>query len=152
MPFRVGMSITVLLADDSAIMREAIKRLLEDESRIQVVGEAANFAVTMQMIADVKPHVLLLDLHMPLKQEFPASLVKSQLNSVKHTLAISFANDEEARALAESYGAVTLLDKMSLYSTLVPAIMKLAEPSARSSYSPDTKAGREAHGPLELPE
>ena len=54
----------------------------------------------MQMIAEVKPHVLLLDLHMPQKQEFPASLVKSQLNSVKYTLAISFGNDEEARSLA----------------------------------------------------
>jgi hypothetical protein len=37
---------------------------------------------------------------MPQKQEFPASLVKSQLNSVKYTLAISFGNDEEARSLA----------------------------------------------------
>jgi hypothetical protein len=41
---------------------------------------------------------------------------------------------------------------MSLYSTLVPAVMKLAESSPRQSYTSDPKAGREAHGPLELPE
>ena len=145
------MSITVLLADDSSIMREAIKRLLEDDPGIQVVGESASFGEATEMIAALKPRVLLLDLHMPQKQEFPAPLVRSQLSSVKHTVAISFANDDEARSLAESYGAAILLDKMSLYSTLVPAIRKLAESSPRASYNPDPN-GREAHGPLELPE
>ena len=35
--------IKVLLADDSEIMREAIKKLLEDEPRIHIVGEASCF-------------------------------------------------------------------------------------------------------------
>jgi predicted component of type VI protein secretion system len=38
------MSIKVLLADDSDVMRSAIRRILEDEPRIVVVGEAATFA------------------------------------------------------------------------------------------------------------
>ena len=151
MRIKVGMPIKVLLADDSDIMREAVRKLLAEEPRIQIVGEASTFASAMQMVADFKPDVLLLDLHMPQKRELPAHVVKNQLSCIKYTLAISFANDEEAKSLAASYGAVALLDKMSLYSQLLPAIMRLSEPSRNKSYKLDLQTGREAL-PLELPE
>ena len=73
----------------------------------------------------------------------PAPLVKSQLNCIEYTLAISFANDEEAKSLAASYGAVALLDKMGLYTELLPAIMQLPEPSANPSFKIDQKPSRE---------
>jgi hypothetical protein len=38
-------------------------------------------------------------------------------------VAVSIANDEEAKALAQSFGAVTLLDKMKLFDELVPTIL-----------------------------
>jgi DNA-binding NarL/FixJ family response regulator len=41
------MPIRVLLADDSDVMRSAIRRILEEERRIEVVGEAATFAKTI---------------------------------------------------------------------------------------------------------
>src|SRR3984893_18758820 len=136
--------IKVLLADDSEIMREAIKKLLEDEPRIHIVGEASSFGSAMQLVADVKPDILLLDLHLPQKRALPAPIVKSQLNCIEYTLAISFANDEEAKSLAASYGAVALLDKMGLYTELLPAIRQLAQPSARPSLNIDPKHSRAA--------
>jgi chemotaxis response regulator CheB len=117
------MPIKVLVADDSHVMRSAIRRILEEERRIQVVGEAETFAKTVQMIGDLKPNVLLLDLHMAQKRDFTPDLVKSQLACVC-TLAVSFSNDDEGRQLAESYGAVTLLDKMKLFSDMIPAILQ----------------------------
>jgi hypothetical protein len=48
-------------------------------------------------------------------------------------LAISISNDEEAKILAESFGAATLLDKMDLYNELIPAIMRLALPNASAA-------------------
>jgi CheY-like chemotaxis protein len=142
-PIRIGVPIRVLLADDTNIMREAVRKLLEEESRIQIVGEASTFAAAMQMIADFRPDVLLLDLHMPQKRELLPALVKSQLACVEYTLAISFANDEEAKSLAASYGAVALLDKMSLYSQLLPAIMRLAEPPPNQSFKLELQPGTE---------
>jgi chemotaxis response regulator CheB len=117
------MPIKVLLADDSDAMRSAIRRILDDEPRIVVVGEAATFAKTIQMIGDLKPEVLLLDLHMAEKRAFQPELVKSQLACVC-ALAVSFSNDAEARQLAESYGAMALLDKMKLFDEMLPAIMR----------------------------
>jgi len=75
------------------------------------------------MVGDLKPDVLLLDLRMPDERHIPADLIKAQLHCVQ-TLAISFANDAEAHQLSESFGAMELLDKMKLYSEMVPAIMR----------------------------
>lgn len=113
----------VLIADDSEVMRTAIRKMLQGESSIDVVGEASSFADTMQKIADLKPDVLLLDLHMPEKLDYTPALVKSQLGTVC-TVAVSFSNDTDSKALAERYGAVTLLDKMKLYNEMVPAILR----------------------------
>jgi len=99
------MSIKVVIADDTDIMREAMRKVIGEEPRIEVVGEASSFGQTVQTIADFKPDVLLLDLHMAEKRDFTPALVKSQLGSVDHILAVSFSNDAEARDLAEAYGA-----------------------------------------------
>ena len=117
------MPIKVLLADDNDAMRLAIRRILEEETRIKSAGEAATFAKAIQMIGDLKPEVLLLDLHMAENRAFTPELVKSQLACVC-TLAVSFSTDDEARQLAESYGAVALLDKMKLFNEMIPAIMR----------------------------
>jgi DNA-binding NarL/FixJ family response regulator len=117
------MPIKVLLADDTDLMRHAIRKLITEEPRIELVGEASNFGQAMQLIADHKPQVLLLDLHLAEKREFNPALVKSQLASVENVLAVSFSNDAEAEALAESYGAKLLLDKMKLFNQLIPTIL-----------------------------
>jgi chemotaxis response regulator CheB len=118
--------IKVLLADDNESMRTAMRRLLSQDPRIKIIGEADSFASTMQAIADFKPEVLLLDLHLPESRNFSPEFVRSQLGCVPCTLAVSFSKDSEAKSLAESYGASTLLDKMKLYNDMIPAILDYA--------------------------
>jgi DNA-binding NarL/FixJ family response regulator len=117
------MSTKVLLADDSDIIRAAIVRLLKEEPGFELVGEAASFAEAIELIASLKPDVLLLDLHMPDENEYPPHVVKSQVLRHKVCIvAISVWNDEKAIALADSFGAKVFLDKTNLYATLIPAI------------------------------
>jgi DNA-binding NarL/FixJ family response regulator len=123
------MSIRVLLADDSHMMLSAIRKTLAEEPSIEIVGEVSSFAAMMQMISECKPEVLLLDLHLPEERHFPPEFVKSQLVSVPHTLAVSCSIDGEAKELAKSYGAAALLDKMSLYTEMIPAIKDCCKPS-----------------------
>lgn len=113
----------VLIADDSEVMRRAMRTTLLEEHGIDVVGEAADFNEMVQQICDLRPDVLLLDLHLPEKRGLPANLVKAQLSTVR-TVAVSFATDSEAKFLAEGYGATVLLDKMQLYTEMIPAIRK----------------------------
>jgi len=121
------MSIKILLADDSEIVRRGIRQLLSAETEIEIVGEAADFAQTIQMVSDVKPEVIVLDLHMPGETNFSPQAVKSRLNHGSQLLAISLSNDEEAKVLAESFGASVLLDKMNLADTLIPSIVRLGQ-------------------------
>jgi DNA-binding NarL/FixJ family response regulator len=117
------MSIKVLLVDGSDVMRSAIRQLLKDELDIEVIGTAASFAETIALAAALKPDVLLMDPHMPDEREYTPKLVKSQiLLHTKCILAISLWNDHDTKILAQSFGAHALLDKMNLYSELIPAI------------------------------
>jgi DNA-binding NarL/FixJ family response regulator len=117
------MPIKLLLVDGSAEVRTVIKQLLKKDLGIEVVGTAASFAEGLQLTAALKPDVVLMDLHMSDEREYPPELVKSQiLLHTKCIVAVSLWNDDEAKALAHSLGAHVLLDKMKLYSELIPAI------------------------------
>lgn len=57
--------ITVLVADDHAVVREGIRHVLSDVQGFDVVGEAASGAEAVQLAAQFDPNVVLLDVSMP---------------------------------------------------------------------------------------
>jgi two-component system, NarL family, response regulator NreC len=59
------MSATVLLADDHPIVRQGLRRLLEGESNLRVVGEASNGLEAVQLVEKFKPDILIVDIVMP---------------------------------------------------------------------------------------
>jgi DNA-binding NarL/FixJ family response regulator len=59
------MSIRILIVDDHSVVRKGLLNLLEDESDVQIVGEASDGDEALQMIPDTHPDVLLLDISMP---------------------------------------------------------------------------------------
>ncbi|MGB8543641.1 MAG: hypothetical protein WCD49_18580 [Candidatus Acidiferrales bacterium] len=124
------MPITVLLASDADVERQSILRLLKSRAGIQVVGEATNFPQAMQMSNDLKPQIVLMDLHMPNDALVSPVEVKTLLNSgASRLLVISLWRDEEANILANNFGAYTLLDRRDLGNQLIPAIFKKAAQS-----------------------
>jgi len=144
------MPIKVLLVEDSEAMRVAVRRLLKEDPRITLVAEATTFAQAMQMRVDFKPEMILMELHLPERRDLTGAFVKSQLLSVP-LLAFSLSNDEEAHALALSCGALALLDKMTLYTDLIPAIIKFA-PKRLIARSLDGRFSRVSRLPSPIPE
>lgn len=121
------MPITVLLADDAEVVRRAIGRLLKQEPTIKLVGEAADFEQTIKMANELRPDVIVMDLHMPgLKMDASGSLLPRLKDADSRIVAISVANNEEAKALAAKIGASILVDKMKLFDELIPAITRFA--------------------------
>jgi DNA-binding NarL/FixJ family response regulator len=117
------MSIRVLIADDSDVMRAAIARTLQADPALEVVGEAASFAETLERAGTLNPDIVLLDLHMADESRYLPEIVRGPLlENCGCILAVSVWNDEDAIALAKRLGAVTLLEKAHLFSNLISSI------------------------------
>jgi|ERR1700683_351147 len=129
------MPIKVLIGDDCDMMRRAIRDFLRDHPEVEIVGEARNLPETVKMAKKLSPEVVIMDLGLAtrdsLNHKLRLDFGSSQL------LAISLSNDDEARDLADTVGANALIDKMSLYTDLVPAICSLA---TRMRGSPNRRA------------
>ena len=57
--------VTVLLAEDHALVRRGFRRLLEDDAAIEVVGEASDGEEAIKLAEQLKPRVLMMDCAMP---------------------------------------------------------------------------------------
>jgi chemotaxis response regulator CheB len=122
------MFIKVLLADDSRIMRDAIRCFLKGYSEIALVGEAADFLQTIKMVCDLRPQILLLDLHMPNGVGLDLTDASNRLRATPVLiLAMSVWTDKNTKALAQRFGAIALLDKMKLADDLIPACRRLGQ-------------------------
>lgn len=127
----MGTPIRILIADDSAIIRRAICVLLQTQTEIAVCGEAGNYAELLKKFNATTTDVVLMDIRMPGEKLFTPATIKGHLHG-SCLLAMSVWNDEEAANLAKSYGAMKLLDKGQLASTLVPAIEECADQNGRA--------------------
>lgn len=102
-------------------MRRTVCSFLKGVPDVAVVGEARDFGELLRMHRELAPDIVLLDLHMPDQKSFDVATVKAGLHG-SCVIAVCIWNDKTALELAESYGAVKLLDKGQLYLTLIPAI------------------------------
>ncbi len=59
------MSIKIILADDHKIVREGLRTLLEKQPEMEVVGEAENGRKTVQLVQELLPNVVIMDIAMP---------------------------------------------------------------------------------------
>jgi len=63
--FSMSVAIRVLLVDDHEIVRSGIRRLLEEERQLEVIAEASNGEQAYQLVNELKPDVVVLDMIMP---------------------------------------------------------------------------------------
>ncbi len=91
--------------DDSAVIRRAISDLLAGDAEIEVVGHAANGALALQKIADLKPDVITLDVEMP---------VMDGLQTLREMKRSGFTAPVIMCSTLTERGAMATLDALSL--------------------------------------
>jgi DNA-binding NarL/FixJ family response regulator len=116
------MNIRVVIADDHHLVRQGMRALLEKVGDIQVVGEAADGAETLQMVRELCPDVLVMDLVMP---RMNGEQVLDQIHAEKlgtRVVILSILSDETiARQMMRS-GANAYLAKNSFADELILAV------------------------------
>jgi two-component system response regulator NreC len=113
--------IKLLIADDHAILRHGLRRILEAEPDMSVIGEAATGADAVKRAKQLKPDVVIMDISMPEQDgiESMRQIVKSLPSRV---LILSVHLEHEVISEAVSAGAAGYLAKDSLDHELVAAV------------------------------
>jgi DNA-binding NarL/FixJ family response regulator len=118
--------IRIVIADDHAIVREGLKRIVSSAAEMEVVGEAANGAEVMQRVRELGFDVLMLDLSMPGRSGMELiKLVRTEKPSLR-VLVLSMHQELQYAVRAIRSGASGYLTKESAPEQLVQAIRKIA--------------------------
>jgi DNA-binding NarL/FixJ family response regulator len=71
--------ITILIVDDHAIVREGLRAMLESQENLNVIGEASNGLSAIQLVDELEPRVVLMDISMPIMDGLEATAkIKAQ--------------------------------------------------------------------------
>ena len=89
--------IRILLADDQALIRSGIRALLEAEDDIEVVAEATDGQHAVELAAEHRPDIALVDIQMPVLDGLEATrqiVADERLDSVRVVILTNFGLDE----------------------------------------------------------
>ena len=118
--------IRIVIADDHAIVREGLKRIVSSVDDMQVTGEAADGTEVMQRVRELSFDVLMLDLSMPGRSGMELiKLVHAEKPKLR-ILVLSMHQELQYAVRAIKSGASGYLTKESAPSLLEQAIRKLA--------------------------
>ena len=135
--------VRVFLADDHAVVREGLKAMINSQSGIKVVGEAADGLSACQQVADLRPDVVVMDVSMPgLTGSQATERLKKEHPLVK-VLALTVHEDKGYIRQLLAAGAVGYVLKRAAPEELVHAIRVVA---AGGVYLDPTMAGKVVGG------
>jgi len=119
--------IRVLIADDHALFRQGVLRLLDTASDIQVVGEAASGTEALRLVEDLAPDIVLLDVSMPGPSGVEVARVVKTTSPRTRVIIVTVFTNEEFLFEAIKAGAMGYLLKDSSPEELIRAVRVVAQ-------------------------
>jgi DNA-binding NarL/FixJ family response regulator len=117
----------VFLADDSEVVRRAIRLRLSSHPDLEIVGETETFAETVRLVPILKPRVVVLDIHLKDFESVKPYDFCDQAGYQCDIVGISIFTDNETELLAQKLGVRVFIDKVNLAEELVPTILELCK-------------------------
>jgi two-component system invasion response regulator UvrY len=131
--------IKILIADDHSMVRMGLKKILNEESNIEISGEAGNYREVLTSLDKKIPDILLLDISMPGYDGLEVLKEVKRLYPVIKVLMLSMHPEDRYAVRAMKAGASGYVSKESAADELVNAIRKV---STGSKYLSKTLADK----------
>ena len=117
--------INILMVDDHAIVREGIRRIIDDTNEINVAAEASTGQEALDLVEKNKFDLVLMDISMPGKNGLQTLKEIKKFNKTLPVLMLSMHAEEQYAMRAMKAGASGYLTKDSASDQLVAAIKKI---------------------------
>ncbi len=117
----------VVLAEDNDIVRKGIRRLIDKNRSIEVVGEAKDGNEAIRLVKEMSPDILLLDVEMPRKDGIEVARQVNRMARKPHILVLSAYNDPEYIQAMLGIGVAGYLIKDEAPRRIIQAILGVAQ-------------------------
>ena len=118
-------AIRVLIADDHRLFAEALEAILAGDERIAVVGRAGDGREAVDLTAELKPDVVLMDVSMPVLDGIDATREIRQAGRKTCVLMLTGSNSRSDVDRSREAGASGYVTKDRIASELVDAIVEV---------------------------
>jgi DNA-binding NarL/FixJ family response regulator len=118
---------SIVLADDHAMFRRGIKRIIEENRGLEVVGEAGDGFELLNLLKKTKPNLVILDISMPNLRGLEATKEIKMLHPGVKVLILTMHKDKEYLYHALSAGAEGYLLKEDADTELATAIKTIRQ-------------------------
>jgi DNA-binding NarL/FixJ family response regulator len=119
--------IRILLSDDHPIVRDGLRKLIELEEDMEVVGEAGDGESTVELIEKTSPDVVLLDLRMPGVDGFGALQRLQRLPNRPKILVVTASEEKNEYVQAMKMGCSGIVLKQTNSDLILKSIRKVYE-------------------------
>jgi NarL family two-component system response regulator LiaR len=145
------MAIRILIADDHSVVRQGLRMFLDLDGELEVVGEAENGAMAIELARELKPDVVLMDLLMPVMDGLTAIPAIRQELPDTEVIALTSVLEDASVVGAVKAGAIGYLLKDTKADDLCRAIKAAAAGQVQLSPEAASRLVREVRAP-ESPE
>ena len=119
--------ITVLLAEDHAVVRQGLSALLNADGHFKMVGEAKTGREAVELAHTLRPDVILMDIAMPVLNGLEATRQILAANPAAKVVILSAHSDDEYIERMSTAGVAGFLEKQTSAEVLTKAIREIAK-------------------------